>query len=167
MTALERYFLEKPDVVMLDLVMKGHVRARRADQASRARSRRRASIVVSADVQQLVAGAGRSGWRESASSTNRRSRAAAQPRPGRARRVGRHEADGRSGRRAHRAAEHRVRAGGRIVVAADRAPSAARGAARHHSSDRRGDGSRSSASSQTTSPACTRSSAVRWQATRC
>ena len=51
MTALERYFLEKPDVVILDLVMKGMygldvlTKLRELDPAARV-------IVVSADVQQ-------------------------------------------------------------------------------------------------------------------
>ena len=50
MAAIERYFVEKPDVVMLDLVMKGMygmdvlVQLRRMDPAARV-------IVVSADVQ--------------------------------------------------------------------------------------------------------------------
>jgi len=52
MTALERYFLEKPDVVILDLVMKGMyglevlTKLRELDPAARV-------VVVSADVQQL------------------------------------------------------------------------------------------------------------------
>jgi two-component system, chemotaxis family, chemotaxis protein CheY len=51
MTALERYFLEKPDVVILDLVMKGMygldvlTKLRELDPAARI-------VVVSADVQQ-------------------------------------------------------------------------------------------------------------------
>jgi len=51
MTALERYFLEKPDVVILDLVMKGMyglevlTKLRELDPAARV-------VVVSADVQQ-------------------------------------------------------------------------------------------------------------------
>lgn len=51
MTALERYFLEKPDVVILDLVMKGMygldvlTKLRELDPAAQV-------IVVSADVQQ-------------------------------------------------------------------------------------------------------------------
>ncbi len=65
MTALERYFLEKPDIVMLDLVMKGMYgldvlsKLRELDPAARV-------IVVSADVQessrQLVEAAGASGF---------------------------------------------------------------------------------------------------------
>lgn len=61
LTALERYFSERPDVVMLDLVMKGMYgldvleKLRQMDPAARV-------IVVSADVQesshQLVADAG-------------------------------------------------------------------------------------------------------------
>jgi two-component system, chemotaxis family, chemotaxis protein CheY len=51
MTALERYFLERPDVVILDLVMKGMygldvlTKLRELDPAARV-------VVVSADVQQ-------------------------------------------------------------------------------------------------------------------
>ena len=51
MTALERYFLEKPDVVILDLVMKGMygldvlTKLRELDPGARV-------VVVSADVQQ-------------------------------------------------------------------------------------------------------------------
>lgn len=65
MTALERYFLEKPDVVILDLVMKGMygldvlTKIRELDPHARV-------IVVSADVQQssqqLVEAAGASGF---------------------------------------------------------------------------------------------------------
>ena len=61
MTALERYFLEKPDIVILDLVMKGMygldvlTKLRELDPAARV-------VVVSADVQQssqeLAAAAG-------------------------------------------------------------------------------------------------------------
>ena len=63
--ALERYFLEKPDVVLLDLVMKGMYgldvlsKIRELDPAAKV-------IVVSADVQsssqQLVEAAGASGF---------------------------------------------------------------------------------------------------------
>jgi two-component system chemotaxis response regulator CheY len=63
--ALEQYFLEKPDVVILDLVMKGMygldvlTKLREMDPAARV-------IVVSADVQessqQLVRAAGASGF---------------------------------------------------------------------------------------------------------
>jgi two-component system chemotaxis response regulator CheY len=63
--ALERYFLEKPDVVLLDLVMKGMygldvlVKLRELDATARV-------IVVSADVQssshQMVEAAGASGF---------------------------------------------------------------------------------------------------------
>ena len=51
MTALERYFLERPDIVILDLVMKGMygldvlTKLRELDPAARV-------VVVSADVQQ-------------------------------------------------------------------------------------------------------------------
>ena len=38
LNALERYFLEKPDVVMLDLVMKGMYGLEVLDEAARARS---------------------------------------------------------------------------------------------------------------------------------
>jgi two-component system chemotaxis response regulator CheY len=65
MTAIERYFLERPDVVMLDLVMKGMygldvlTKLRELDPAARV-------IVVSADVQrssqQLVEAAGASAF---------------------------------------------------------------------------------------------------------
>jgi two-component system chemotaxis response regulator CheY len=65
MTAIERYFLERPDVVMLDLVMKGMygldvlAKLRELDPAARV-------IVVSADVQrsshQLVEAAGASAF---------------------------------------------------------------------------------------------------------
>lgn len=65
MTALERYFLEKPDLVLLDLVMKGMygldvlTKLRELDPAARV-------IVVSADVQdsshELVEQAGASGF---------------------------------------------------------------------------------------------------------
>jgi two-component system chemotaxis response regulator CheY len=65
LTALERYFTERPDLVMLDLVMKGMYgldvleKLRQMDPAARV-------IVVSADVQassqQLVADAGASGF---------------------------------------------------------------------------------------------------------
>jgi two-component system chemotaxis response regulator CheY len=65
LVALERYFLEKPDLVMLDLVMKGMYglevlsKLRELDPGVRV-------IVVSADVQdssqQLVAEAGASGF---------------------------------------------------------------------------------------------------------
>jgi two-component system chemotaxis response regulator CheY len=65
MAALERYFLEKPDVVILDLVMKGMygldvlTKLRELDPAARV-------IVVSADVQQssqeLVQAAGAAGF---------------------------------------------------------------------------------------------------------
>ena len=63
MVALERYFVEKPDVVLLDLVMKGMygldvlTKLRELDPAARV-------IVVSADVQTLVAADGRSGRRQ-------------------------------------------------------------------------------------------------------
>ncbi len=65
MVALEKYFIEKPDVVMLDLVMKGMygldvlAKLRELDPAARV-------IVVSADVQsssqQMVEAAGASGF---------------------------------------------------------------------------------------------------------
>jgi two-component system chemotaxis response regulator CheY len=65
MVALEKYFIEKPDVVMLDLVMKGMygldvlTKLRELDPAARV-------IVVSADVQhssqQMVDAAGASGF---------------------------------------------------------------------------------------------------------
>ena len=65
MAALERYFIDKPDVVMLDLVMKGMYgievlnRLRQMDPAARV-------IVVSADVQtsshELVESAGAIGF---------------------------------------------------------------------------------------------------------
>ena len=65
MAALERYFLDRPDIVMLDLVMKGMYgldvleKLREIDPAARV-------IVVSADVQdssqQLVKSAGASGF---------------------------------------------------------------------------------------------------------
>ena len=65
MTALERYLFEKPDVVLLDLVMKGMygldvlTKLRELDAAARV-------IVVSADVQtsshRLVEAAGASGF---------------------------------------------------------------------------------------------------------
>ena len=65
MVALERYFLDRPDVVMLDLVMKGMYgldvlsKLRELDPTARV-------IVVSADVQsssmQLVEEAGASGF---------------------------------------------------------------------------------------------------------
>lgn len=65
MAAIERYFLERPDVVMLDLVMKGMyglevlTKLRELDPAARV-------IVVSADVQrsshQLVEAAGASAF---------------------------------------------------------------------------------------------------------
>ena len=65
MVALERYFLEKPDLVMLDLVMKGMyglevlTKLRELDPAARI-------IVVSADVQessqQMASKAGASGF---------------------------------------------------------------------------------------------------------
>jgi two-component system, chemotaxis family, chemotaxis protein CheY len=65
MVALERYFLEKPDVVMLDLVMRGMygldvlTKLRELDPSARV-------IVVTADVQessqQLVTAAGASGF---------------------------------------------------------------------------------------------------------
>ena len=64
-SALERYFLSKPDIVVLDLVMKGMyglevlAKLREIDPAARV-------IVVSADVQksshELVAAAGASGF---------------------------------------------------------------------------------------------------------
>jgi two-component system chemotaxis response regulator CheY len=65
MTALERYYLDKPDIVLLDLVMKGmyglDVLAKLREIDPRARV-----IVVSADVQssshQLVTAAGASGF---------------------------------------------------------------------------------------------------------
>ena len=59
MAALERYFVEKPDLRHARPGHEGDVRPRRADQAARSSTRRRASIVVSADVQELVAGDGR------------------------------------------------------------------------------------------------------------
>jgi two-component system chemotaxis response regulator CheY len=65
MIALEKYFIEKPEVVMLDLVMKGMygldvlTKLRELDPAARV-------IVVSADVQsssqQMVEAAGASGF---------------------------------------------------------------------------------------------------------
>ena len=65
MVALERYFIEKPDVVMLDLVMKGMygldvlARLRQMDPEARV-------VVVSADVQtsshQMAADAGAAGF---------------------------------------------------------------------------------------------------------
>jgi two-component system chemotaxis response regulator CheY len=65
LTAIERYFAERPDIVMLDLVMKGMYgldvleKLRQLDPGARV-------IVVSADVQasshQLVADAGASGF---------------------------------------------------------------------------------------------------------
>ena len=65
MTALERYFLEKPDVVILDLVMKGMygldvlAKLRELDPSARV-------IVVSADVQhssqQMAQAAGAEGF---------------------------------------------------------------------------------------------------------
>jgi two-component system chemotaxis response regulator CheY len=65
MTALERYFLEKPDLVLLDLVMKGMygldvlTKLRQLDPSARV-------IVVTADVQdsshELVEQAGASGF---------------------------------------------------------------------------------------------------------
>ena len=69
MTALERYFLEKPDVVMLDLVMKGMygldvlTKLRELDHDVRV-------IVVSADIQtssqEMVEAAGGVGVRQQA-----------------------------------------------------------------------------------------------------
>jgi two-component system, chemotaxis family, chemotaxis protein CheY len=65
MSALERYFVEKPDAVVLDLVMKGMygldvlARLRELDPAARV-------IVLSADIQSssrdLVAGGGAAGF---------------------------------------------------------------------------------------------------------
>ena len=65
MAALERYFIEKPDLVMLDLVMKGMygldvlARLRQMDPEARV-------VVVSADVQtsshQMAADAGAAGF---------------------------------------------------------------------------------------------------------
>ena len=65
MVALERYFIEKPDLVMLDLVMKGMygldvlARLREMDPAARV-------VVVSADVQtsshEMAAEAGAAGF---------------------------------------------------------------------------------------------------------
>ena len=65
MTALERYYLDKPDLVLLDLVMKGMygldvlTKLRELDPAARV-------IIVSADVQRssqdLVQAAGASGF---------------------------------------------------------------------------------------------------------
>jgi two-component system chemotaxis response regulator CheY len=65
MVALERYFIEKPDIVLLDLVMRGMygldvlTKLRELDPAARV-------IVVSADIQQssqqLVHDAGASGF---------------------------------------------------------------------------------------------------------
>ena len=65
MTALERYYLEKPDVVILDLVMKGMygldvlTKLRELDPDARV-------VIVSADVQQssrqLVEAAGAAGF---------------------------------------------------------------------------------------------------------
>ena len=65
MVALERYFIEKPDLVMLDLVMKGMygldvlARLRQMDPVARV-------VVVSADVQtsshQMAAEAGAAGF---------------------------------------------------------------------------------------------------------
>ena len=65
MAAIERYFLDRPDVVLLDLVMKGMygldvlTKLRELDSAARV-------IVVSADVQssshELVAAAGAAGF---------------------------------------------------------------------------------------------------------
>jgi two-component system, chemotaxis family, chemotaxis protein CheY len=65
LSALERYFIDKPDIVMLDLVMKGMygidvlTRLREMDPSARV-------IVVSADVQtsshELVAAAGAIGF---------------------------------------------------------------------------------------------------------
>jgi two-component system, chemotaxis family, chemotaxis protein CheY len=65
MTALERYYLEKPDLVLLDLVMKGMygldvlTKLRELDPAARV-------IIVSADVQRssqdLVKAAGAAGF---------------------------------------------------------------------------------------------------------
>ena len=70
MAALERYFVEKPDVVLLDLVMKGMygldvlTKLRELDPAARV-------IVVSADVQSSSQRAGRGRRRERHSSTSR------------------------------------------------------------------------------------------------
>ena len=128
MAAIERYFVDKPDVVMLDLVMKGMyglevlAKLRELDPAARV-------VVVSADVQT-------SSQRDGA----RRRRARLSDQAGRARA---HAGDGGGGLeggvidgadrhpagRAHRAAEHRLRPRGRVAVAADRAAGAARSAA--------------------------------------
>ena len=166
MVALERYFIEKPDVVMLDLVMKGmygldvltKLRELDSDGARDRRVGRRA---------ELVAADGRSGRRERLHQQAGRSRAAPERGPQRARRRVLNGAHRRSGGRADRAAEHRLRPGRGVAVAADRPPRPARSAARHDSSGRRGGRIARARASTPTSPACTRFSPVRSPATRC
>ena len=51
MSALERYFLEKPDLVLLDLVMQRNVRVWTCWRSCGRWTRARGSIVVSADIQ--------------------------------------------------------------------------------------------------------------------
>ena len=167
MAALERYFLEKPDVVLLDLVMKGMygldvlTKLRELDAAARV-------IVVSADIQtsshELVSGRRRRGFlNKPVDGRGPAARGAHGAR--RSRRDGAHR---RPAGRAGRAAEHRLRPRRRVAVAADRPARAARGAAGHRASDRgRSTRRRRSWSSRTTWRACTRSSPARSPATRC
>ena len=168
MAALERYFLEKPDVVLLDLVMKGMygldvlTKLRELDPR-RARHRRlgRRADLVAADWSEAAARAGflnKPVDREQSADdvVSRRARG---------RRV--MELTAAPAGRAGRAAEHRLRPRGGVAVAADRPPRAARGAAGHDAPDRRARRGAASASSTTTSPACTRFSPARSPATRC
>ena len=72
LSALERYFVEKPDVVLLDLVMKGMYGLDVLDQAARDRSRRprdRRSADVQTSSRELVAGRRRRGLPQQAGRT--------------------------------------------------------------------------------------------------
>ena len=134
MVALEKYFVERPDIVMLDLVMKGMygldvlTKLRELDPAARV-------IVVSADVQSssrdMVQAAGASGFvNKPVDRDHLLTRSSGACLKGRT--DGTH---GHSAGRAHRAAQHRLRPGGGIVVAADGASRAARSAESHRPSD--------------------------------
>ena len=136
LTALEQYFVQKPGVVILDLVMKGMygldvlAKLREMDPAARV-------IVVSADIQtssrEMVEHGG------GADFLNKPVQPESLARGGSAsalRGAGLMDLTSSQAGRAQGTAEHRLRPRGRFPVAADRPPGPARGARRIDPPDR-------------------------------
>ena len=166
LVALERYFLEKPDLVLLDLVMTRHERPRRADEAPANGSRPRASSSSPPTCRIR-----RASWRRPPARrgfvtkpVDREQLLKAVADALEVRRM--MELTAVAAGRARRAAEHRVRPRGGVAVAADRTPRLLEvPQVTLQAVDEVGDALERVVTG--TSPACTRFSPVRSPATRC